>query len=730
MTASVLPGLVVDVEARIDKLEKALARANVAQRRASDDMEKRAKQSADRLTATYGRAGDALKRLTLPLVGGLLSGGAVLAGLKATVARLDEIGKTADKIGVTTDALQELRAVAESAGISQDKLDQSLQVLSKNLGEAALGMGEGRIALKALGLEADKLKALGLDGALSVIADALNRIKDPAQRSALAMKLFGESGAGMVNLLREGSAGMERMRADARALGVVVEESLIRNAEEAQTKLDMMSRVISAQLSTALVNLAPILIDAANGVISVTQAVREFLALDFSLPELKNADQLREYASQYKGLESELSAVTQAQTAFDANVEKYGENSQQAESWARRLASAQEALTSALKERKDAEAAEGRAVAGIKAIASDTAAAKEKARLADMGAEAAERERISKEKSAKAEQILADIQAAKGTVTETERAQVAQIADNWERAQIAASAILNPVKPKGGGGGGSHKSSRPMDDFATSLKVVQDHIAKAGALSATFDSELQKLDARFRSGEISGGQYAAALDQLGRKFNDVEVAAQTIEGTFESAFSGLVTGAHSFGDALRMIVSQLADMAASRVFDMIWNGGSTGGTGIGGGIINFLGGLFGFADGGFTGRGSKYQPAGIVHRGEYVFPREVVRRVGVDSLAGLHSAALRGYADGGYVGTLPRLSAPSGGSGRAAGGAPTVTIHNEITVQGSAGTPEQNADLADKVARELEGSMRGVVVDELRKQMRPGNMIGNMRHGG
>lgn len=442
---SALPGLVVDVEARIDKLEKSLAKANALQRRSSDDMERRAKQSADRLTSTYGRAGDALKRLALPLVGGFLSGGAVLAGLKSTVARLDEIGKTADKIGITTDALQELRAVAESAGVSQDKLDQSLQVLSKNLGEAALGMGEGRVALKALGLEAGQLKGFGLDRALSTIADALNRVEDPAQRSALAMKLFGESGAGMVNLLREGSAGMEQMRADARALGVVVEESLIRNAEEAQTKLDMMSRVISAQLSSALVNLAPLLIDAANGVISLTQVVREFLAIDFTMPELMNADQLREYAAGYKGMERELSDLTTAQAAYNANVAQFGEDSAEAEKWAQRVADAQAVLTERVNEAKAAKEAEGRAVAGINAIADDTTKAKEKARLAEMGAEAAERERISKEGAAKAEQIIADIIAGRGVITETERAQVEEIRKNREAAQIAASTILNPV---------------------------------------------------------------------------------------------------------------------------------------------------------------------------------------------------------------------------------------------------------------------------------------------
>lgn len=63
----------------------------------------------------------------------------------------------------------------------------------------------------------------------------------------------------------------------------------------------------------------------------------------------------------------------------------------------------------------------------------------------------------------------------------------------------------------------------------------------------------------------------------------------------------------------------------------------------------------GFADGGYTGPGGKYEAAGIVHRGEYVLPQEVVRAIGVDRLDVLrdmytNQAPGRGsYATGGLV---------------------------------------------------------------------------------
>lgn len=76
--------------------------------------------------------------------------------------------------------------------------------------------------------------------------------------------------------------------------------------------------------------------------------------------------------------------------------------------------------------------------------------------------------------------------------------------------------------------------------------------------------------------------------------------------------------------------------------------------------MNTIGGFFnlpkiprlslpaGFADGGYTGDGGKYQPAGIVHAGEFVFTKEQTRRAGVGNLYAMASA-LAGYARGGLV---------------------------------------------------------------------------------
>ncbi|MGR1581559.1 hypothetical protein ACSSNL_08825 [Thalassobius sp. S69A] len=196
-----------------------------------------------------------------------------------------------------------------------------------------------------------------------------------------------------------------------------------------------------------------------------------------------------------------------------------------------------------------------------------------------------------------------------------------------------------------------------------------------------------------------------------------------MKGSLKDAFTGLVTGAHSFKEALAGVLGRLAEIAANRAFESIFAG--VGGDGLIGGLLKGLG-LF--AAGGYTGDGGKFEPAGVVHRGEYVLSKEATRRIGVGNLEALHSAAKRGYASGGLVGgAAPLRSAQAARSGPVVDSGQVVNINAPVTVNGSAGTPSQNADLAKKTAREMESTMRGVVVDELRKQGRPGNLLNNRR---
>ncbi|MXS85291.1 hypothetical protein ABO04_04995 [Nitrosomonas sp. HPC101] len=125
-------------------------------------------------------------------------------------------------------------------------------------------------------------------------------------------------------------------------------------------------------------------------------------------------------------------------------------------------------------------------------------------------------------------------------------------------------------------------------------------------------------------------------------------------GLFSDLFNGL-------GDQLSGFLVSLKN-GISSLFSSL---GSLFSSGSGGSMFGGLFRAFGFAEGGYTGPGGKYQPAGVVHAGEYVFSADAVRRLGVRALDNLHaltkgapvSARPRmGYAEGGMVSAAPVLT--------------------------------------------------------------------------
>jgi muramidase (phage lysozyme) len=229
------------------------------------------------------------------------------------------------------------------------------------------------------------------------------------------------------------------------------------------------------------------------------------------------------------------------------------------------------------------------------------------------------------------------------------------------------------------------------------------------------DQELAKLREKIALTQQLDGtnqQVAASADGL-------KNAQQYFAESFTSSLSGLLTGTQTLNGALQNLLSSLIDATLQAA--LLGKGPLAGLGGIGTGIF---GALLGFSEGGYTGDGGKYQPAGVVHRGEYVMSKQATRRIGVGNLEAMHKGALRGYAEGGLVTGAPVLRSPTLKAANAnEPAAQQITISAPITVNGSSGTPEQNSDLAAKMAKQLEVSMRTVVAQEILRASRPGNLL-------
>lgn len=184
-------------------------------------------------------------------------------GIANSTATLgDQVAKTGDKIGIALGPFQELRYAAERSGVSTEKFDSSLERFIKRMGEATQGTGAARNAYEELGLSAEDLAKLTPEQSLEVVADRLSSVENQSQRVAIAAQLFGREGVAMVNMLKDGSSGLQALRRDARATGYVLSEQAARDAEafkdamlDAQLGMAGMKNTIGAELMPAITDM-------------------------------------------------------------------------------------------------------------------------------------------------------------------------------------------------------------------------------------------------------------------------------------------------------------------------------------------------------------------------------------------------------------------------------------------------------------------------------------------
>ncbi|WP_052896197.1 phage tail tape measure protein [Escherichia coli] len=243
-----------------------------------------------------------------------------------------------------------------------------------------------------------------------------------------------------------------------------------------------------------------------------------------------------------------------------------------------------------------------------------------------------------------------------------------------------------------------------------------DALAKAtSALKNTWSAE-EQLRGSWMAGLKSGwGEWAESATD---SFSQVKSAAtQTFDGIAQNMAAMLTGSEQNWRSFTRSVLSMMTEILLKQAMvGIVGSIGSAIGGAVGGGAsasggtaIQAAAAKFHFATGGFTGTGGKYEPAGIVHRGEFVFTKEATSRIGVGNLYRL----MRGYATGGYVGT-PGSMADS--RSQASG---TFEQNNHVVINND-GTNGQIGPAALKAVYDM---ARKGARDEIQTQMRDGGLF-------
>ena len=163
---------------------------------------------------------------TFATFGIFISGGAFVGLVKGAIDSADSFGKMADQTGIAANTLQAYVNAGKLAGVSQETIDKGLRRLAQSMREADQGVATYSDSFDALGISVRATDGTfkTSEQVLGEVADKFATMENGATKAALAMEIFGRSGASLINLLNGGAASLTEFNYE-------VSENFAQNAE-------------------------------------------------------------------------------------------------------------------------------------------------------------------------------------------------------------------------------------------------------------------------------------------------------------------------------------------------------------------------------------------------------------------------------------------------------------------------------------------------------------------
>jgi hypothetical protein len=157
------------------------------------------------------------------LAAGVVNASSVLHRWTAEVAASAErTHNLSMQLGVSERTLEGWGLAATHAGLNIDGLAGGMRTLSRHMEGLASGSEESVEAFEKLGTGLTAAEAAGLDTeqVIKLVADRFKDMPDGAEKSALAIQLFGRAGLQLLPILNQGSEGLDKASQKAKEFGL------------------------------------------------------------------------------------------------------------------------------------------------------------------------------------------------------------------------------------------------------------------------------------------------------------------------------------------------------------------------------------------------------------------------------------------------------------------------------------------------------------------------------
>lgn len=609
--------------------------------------------------------------------------------VRGQINAADEMVKTADRIGMSVEALSQLEHAASLSGVSMQTFSGAMQRLARTSVESAGELHRLGIATRTASGQMRPMEEL-----LMEVADRLGDMPAGAERTALAIRLLGRQGAELIPMLQGGSAGLRAMMREADALGLTISTRTARAAEQFNDNLSRLGRQVTGLTRLLMASLAPALAAISDGIVVLAQNFSLLGVAAVSLAATQIPALIAALAAKTAGMGAAAiasAALTGALRVLGAAVAMAGGP------WGILAAMVAGAATyfvlfrdttSASTPIMDEAAAAIERINSVLGTSSEQmlpAAARatlnltnENIRLAQSALAAADAE-LAKASAAQVyaqtelqlqqafsptgdhsaamennRQAIMRLNDAMRSVAERRAALTARINEGQlalsnatgEMAENQRRMVELTISADGLGGamGGAAGSTEQMTEAMRQALAI---IAQMNTDAVTHADVIEALRTLYAEGAISADQLAEAIRRVGDQMGGLNTAAQQVESSFESAFVNFLSGTRSARDAVAGLLQDLARLAAQAAFRTLFAGSP---------IFGALGGIFGGfrADGGPVAAGRSYV---VGERGPELFTPSSSGQITPNHAMGGGSVTIHIDARGAVEGTAAQIDA-------------------------------------------------------------------------
>ncbi|MFM2159095.1 MAG: Synechococcus phage, partial [Cyanobacteriota bacterium] len=198
----------------------------------------------------------------------LLSAAGLVGMVKNTIDAGDAMYDLSQSTGVSVEALARFKKAAATSGTTLEGVSKGLVKLNKAMVDAATGGKASVATFQALGISVKNADGSlkSADQVMLEVADRFKAMPDGAAKTALALRLFGKSGAELVPMLNMGGAAIDKLK-------VKMTAAFAERADEYSDKLTGLSGKVGALGADLTIALLPALEQITN---ALTVAVTAF----------------------------------------------------------------------------------------------------------------------------------------------------------------------------------------------------------------------------------------------------------------------------------------------------------------------------------------------------------------------------------------------------------------------------------------------------------------------